>query len=173
MFKYITAAAVVASLAHAEELESAIGYASGNSSLGVKAYTTTDCSGSAYFDVVLSSGTCVPISKTVNVAPLNNAMFQVLKLSPDAANEFYMFPNADACKSYGDKFNPAVEVAFIRAPNTGCVPCKDCGNVQSIDMNTASTTNSASATAKKDSAASTTIVSSAALIATTIFATLF
>jgi len=147
--------------------------------VSVKTYTTEDCTSTPQVHETLFTGDCVTIKNAINVKELNDAKFNIIKKSGDDANEFYMFPNTEACKEYGNKFNKDIEVAFIRAPSRGkCFPCQNCGDVKSIkfadvtltEKETPQNTNKN----KEDSgAASTTVATSSALVVSAIVAMLF
>lgn len=156
MFKYVATIAAVAASVQAEE------------AFKLKTFTSTDCSGTAFVDTTLSFGKCVVTPEEIMVTELNDAKFSVLKYSPDAATEFYMFTNKDSCEEYGNKFNPNVEAAFIRSPGFGCKQCEKCGNVKSIWTEKADDGQESTKTetkVKEDSAASTVAISSAAVAA--------
>eukprot|EP00122_Pirum_gemmata_P013523 Pgem_evm1s12595 len=54
-------------------------------------------------------------------------------MSGDDGNEVYFFTSTDNCKLYGNSFNPAVEVVFIRAPGfSRCYNVVRGGNAHSI-----------------------------------------
>jgi hypothetical protein len=139
----------------------------------MEAFTTEDCSGSPLVETQLDYGECVENKNVVTVEELNNANFPFMKFSPDAKYEFYMFPNKESCKAYGNKFNPAVEVAFIRSPGLGCKECKQCGNIKSIKMTDVMMKKEGTTEVKEDSAASAVAASSAALVVSATFAMLF
>jgi len=166
MFKYIASIAATAAAVQAT------GKVVNPDAFELEAYTSEDCSGTAMIDTTLEYGVCTEVKNHVTVEELNNAILPVLKFSPDAKNEFYMFPNVDACKAYGNKFNAAVEVAFIRSPGVGCKECKQCGNVKSVKV-TEVMMAEGTKKVKEDSAASAVAASSAALAASAAFAMLF
>lgn len=167
MFKYVAILAASAAVVSAEVDPKKI---------EVETFASTDCSGNSMFHKDLTYGECVEVKNPVNVEKLNNAMFPIIKKSGDHDNEFYLFPNKESCKSYGNKFNSAVEVAFIRAPSRGqCSPCQDCGNVGSviirdIDMKVS---DKKTKTVEEDSAASATTISATMLAVSTAFAMFF
>jgi len=165
MFKYVATVVVAATTAQAAK-----------DSFHLKTYVSEDCSGNAFIDTDLHFGKCTKVTDKITVAELNNAEFSHLKLSPDAENEFYLFPTEAACKEYGNKFNPDVEAAFIRSPGTGCKPCKSCGKVKSVmitDHKEKSDTQKTETNVKTDSSASSVAFSSAAVVASAVVAMLF
>jgi len=143
--------------------------------VGVKTYTSENCAGETLFSETLFTGDCVQTKKSVEVKELNNAFFNIIKKSGDDDNEFYMFPNKESCKQYGNKFNPEIEVAFIRAPGrNNCYECKQCGSVKSLMFSDVEMSEGSDKTKnKEDSAASATVVSASALIISAAVGLLF
>lgn len=170
MFKYIATIAATAAAVQATEM------VVDPNAFEVEAFTTEDCAGTPLIDTKLEYGVCTENNNVVSVEALNNANFPFLKFSPDAQYEFYMFPNKESCNAYGNKFNPAVEVAFIKSPGLGCKECKQCGNIKSIkmtDVMVKKNVEKETTVVKEDSAASAVAASSAALAASAAFAMLF
>lgn len=165
MFKYVTLIAATATGVLANKSDS----------MQVKTFVSSDCSGNPLFDEKLTYGECTEIKNSINVEKLNNAEFSIVKKSGDHDYEFYLFPNVDACTNYGNKFNPKIEVAFIRAPGKGvCAPCTDCGSVGSLIVSDASTKSEQKTKGvEEDSSASATAISASVLAASTAFAMLF
>jgi len=166
MFKYVaTVSAVVAATTV---------QAAGEKSFHLKTYVSEDCSGNAFIDADLHYGECKKVDDKITVSELNDAEFSILKYSPDAPHEFYMFPNEEACKEYGNSFNPDIEAAFIRSPGTGCKPCKSCGKVKSVLITDPEHKEEEKTEVKKeDSSASSIAFSSAAVALSATVAMLF
>lgn len=142
--------------------------------VGVKAFTSENCAGDELFQETLFTGDCVQTKNSIEVAELNNAFFNIIKKSGDDDSEFYMFPNKESCKQYGNKFNPDIEVAFIRAPGRNkCYECKQCGSVKSVIFKDVMSETTDTKTKKEDSAASTTVASASALIISAAVGLLF
>ena len=156
----------------------ATGVFANKDSMQVKTFASTDCTGNALFDTTLAYGECTKVKNSINVEKLNNAEFSIVKKSGDHDFEFYLFPNVDSCENYGNKFNPKIEVAFIRAPGKGvCAPCTDCGSVGSLIIGDAKVEEKSDKPKTKakveESSASATAISASVLAASTAFAMLF
>lgn len=169
MFKQVATIAAAAAFVNAEVDPEAV---------GVKTFTSENCAGDALFQETLFTGDCVQTKNSIEVAELNNAFFNVIKKSGDDDSEFYMFPNKESCKQYGNKFNPAIEVAFIKAPGrNNCFECKQCGSVKSVIFNDIKMSETQkdddTKVVKEDSAASATVASASALIISAAVGLLF
>jgi len=147
--------------------------------VGVKAYERENCEGNPEIFETLFTGDCVTTKKHITVKDLNDSKFNVLKKSGDDTNEMYMFESVETCKAYGNKFNPDVEVAFIRAPGRGdCYPCKDCGTIKSVKfsdvhLHEKESTETKDMKVEDKGSASTTVASASALIVSAAVAMLF
>jgi hypothetical protein len=81
----------------------------------VEVFDGDDCKGHM-LDRTLKTGACHSMKKDVVVKELSDKGYGHVKQSGDNPNEIYLFHSKADCEAYGDDFNPAVEVVFIRAP---------------------------------------------------------